>query len=110
MGRLMEENVVLTSPRVSRRHALLRRNGDVVELVDVGSSNGTKRNGAPVLPRSPVALTPGDRIEFAEEVALYHSSLADLWREELRQRLLSSIIKLHRAIPEDRIRKAFGRE
>jgi pSer/pThr/pTyr-binding forkhead associated (FHA) protein len=110
IGRLMEENVVLTSPRVSRRHAVVRRNGEAVELVDVGSSNGTKRNGEPVPPRAPVALSPGDRIEFAEELALYYRSLPDLWRDEVRQRLLSSIVKLRQAIPEDRSRKAFGRE
>ncbi len=110
VGRLSEGAVVLTSPRVSRRHAVVRRSGEGVELVDVGSSNGTKRNGEALRPRSPLALLPGDRLEFAEEVALFHPSLADLWRDELRHRLLASVVKLRRPLPQDRTRKAFGRE
>jgi FHA domain len=110
IGRLTENVVVLNSARVSRRHAVVKRSGEAVELVDVGSSNGTKHNGAPLLARSGAPLSPGDRIEFAEELALYHRSLPDLWRDELRHRLLAGIVKLHRALPQDQTRKAFGRE
>jgi len=110
IGRLPENDVVLASTRVSRRHAVVRKRAEGVELVDVGSSNGTKRNGTPLHSRSPAALTPGDRIEIAEEVALYHESLPDLWRDELRHRLISGILKLRCQLPQDRTRKAFGRE
>jgi hypothetical protein len=110
IGRLKENQVVLNSTRVSRRHAVLRRGGGGVELVDVGSSNGTRRNGEALDPRSPVALTPGDRVEFADEAALYHESLPELWRDELRHRLLAGILKLRQALPQDVTRKAFGRE
>lgn len=110
IGRLAESDVVLTSPRVSRRHAVVRRSGEEVELLDVGSSNGTKRNGEVLRPRSPVSLSPGDWIEFAEEAALYHRSLPELWRDELRHRLLAGIVKLRLRLPQDRPRKAFGRE
>ncbi len=102
IGRLPDNTVVLTSTRVSRRHAEIKRSGDTVELVDVGSSNGTKRNGEPLRPRASAPLAPGDRIEFAEEVALFHRTLPELWRDELRHRLLASMVKLHRALPEDR--------
>jgi pSer/pThr/pTyr-binding forkhead associated (FHA) protein len=111
IGRLPENDVVLVSTRVSRRHAVVRNKGaEGVAVVDVGSSNGTRQNGEPLQPRSPSALTPGDRIEFAEEVALYHEALPDLWRDELRHRLLSGILKLHHHLPQDVTRKAFGRE
>jgi len=110
IGRLPENDVVLASTRVSRRHAVVRKSAEGIELVDVGSSNGTKRNGEALHARSPATLTPGDRIEIADEVALYHESLPDLWRDELRHRLLSGIVKLRRQLPQDRTRKAFGRE
>ncbi len=110
IGRLPESGVVLTEPRVSRRHAVVRRRGEEFELEDVGSSNGTKRNGALLRPRSAVPLEPGDRIELAEEGALFHRSLPELWRDELRHRLLARIVKLRKPLPQDRTRKAFGRE
>jgi hypothetical protein len=110
IGRLPENDVVLASTRVSRRHAVVRKRAEGVELVDMGSSNGTKRNGEALRARSPAALTPGDRIEIAEEVALYDESLPELWRDELRHRLLAGILKLRQPMPQDRMRKAFGRE
>jgi hypothetical protein len=110
VGRLTENAVVLNSPRVSRRHAVIKKSGESVELEDVGSSNGTMLNGSPIAARSSAPLSPGDRVEFADEMALYHRELRELWRDELRHRLLAGIVKLHQALPQDQIRKAFGRE
>ncbi|MGO9196584.1 MAG: FhaA domain-containing protein [Acidimicrobiales bacterium] len=59
IGRLPECAVVLDDPNVSRRHAQLRREGDSVLLVDLGSTNGTKVNGVVVRERR---LTPGDTV------------------------------------------------
>lgn len=59
IGRLPECAVVLEDPNVSRRHAQLRREGDSVVLVDLGSTNGTKVNGVQVRERR---LMPGDTI------------------------------------------------
>ena len=67
-------------------------------------------NGSPIAARSSAPLSPGDRVEFADEMALYHRELRELWRDELRHRLLAGIVKLHQALPQDQIRKAFGRE
>ncbi len=47
IGRLPECGVVLADSNVSRRHAELRRAGDSVVLTDLGSTNGTRVNGAP---------------------------------------------------------------
>jgi hypothetical protein len=59
IGRLPECGVVLADSNVSRRHAELRRNGDTVLLTDLGSTNGTRVNGAPVRER---VLASGDEV------------------------------------------------
>ncbi|MBL8039970.1 MAG: FHA domain-containing protein [Chthonomonas sp.] len=48
---------------LSRRHAEFQRSGDQVTIRDVGSTNGTYRNNQK-LGDSPVALVPGDTIQF----------------------------------------------
>ncbi|MGD0944302.1 MAG: DUF3662 and FHA domain-containing protein [Acidimicrobiales bacterium] len=45
IGRLPECAIVLDDPNVSRRHAQVRREGDAVFVVDLGSTNGTRVNG-----------------------------------------------------------------
>lgn len=59
IGRLPECAVVLDDPNVSRRHAQLRREGDTVVLVDLGSTNGTRVNGVVAKERR---LSPGDTV------------------------------------------------
>ncbi len=59
IGRLPECGVVLADSNVSRRHAELRRAGDSVVLTDLGSTNGTRVNGAPVRER---VLVSGDEV------------------------------------------------
>jgi len=59
IGRLPECAIVLTDPNASRRHAQLRREGEHVVLVDLGSTNGTKVNGTRVREQR---LTSGDQI------------------------------------------------
>lgn len=50
---------------VSRRHAMLRRFGPDVAIVDLGSTNGTWLNGIRIQPHQPVILRNGDRILLA---------------------------------------------
>ena len=59
IGRLPECGVVLADSNVSRRHAELRRAGDSVVLTDLGSTNGTRVNGAPIRER---VLASGDEV------------------------------------------------
>ncbi len=59
IGRLPECAIALDDPNVSRRHAQLRRDGQSVVLVDLGSTNGTKVNGVQIRERH---LVPGDSI------------------------------------------------
>ena len=59
MGRLPECDIVLSDPNVSRRHAEVRRRGNDFIVVDLGSTNGTRVNGAGVRERQ---LVDGDEI------------------------------------------------
>jgi len=56
---------VIPDRSVSRRHALLKRDGDRFLVLDAGSSNGTSVNGRNVLTRGagpPSPLAPGDTL------------------------------------------------
>lgn len=110
IGRLPGNDVVLTSPRVSRRHAAIRQTGEGPEFLDVGSSNGSRLNGEELRPQDARPLRPGDRLQLADELLLYHDSLPALWKKELELRLLTAIVKLRLHLPQDETRRSFGRE
>jgi pSer/pThr/pTyr-binding forkhead associated (FHA) protein len=55
-------DVLLEDDLVSRRHALVRHTGAGLEIVDLGSSNGTFVNGARI--QAPQALHDGDAIRL----------------------------------------------
>lgn len=59
IGRMADCGVQLTDPNVSRHHAEVRPTGDGFTIADLGSTNGTKVNGARVSER---ALRDGDEI------------------------------------------------
>jgi hypothetical protein len=59
IGRMPECSIPLSDPNVSRHHAEIRRDGAQAVLFDLGSTNGTKVNGAPVQTRE---LNDGDVI------------------------------------------------
>ena len=63
IGRLSTNDVVLSDPNVSRRHAELRRDGNRWRLADLGSTNGTVVNGK--LSREH-ELEDGDKITFGK--------------------------------------------
>jgi hypothetical protein len=68
IGRGTAANLRLDDTGVSRQHAEVRREGDDVVLVDLGSTNGSSVNGRNV---ERVRLTPGDRIEMGRTVLVY---------------------------------------
>jgi hypothetical protein len=68
IGRLPECGVVLADSNVSRRHAELRRAGDSVVLTDLGSTNGTRVNGAPVRER---VLVSGDEVSVGSTKLIF---------------------------------------
>ena len=59
IGRLSDCDVPVIDESVSRRHAEVRRRGSDIVVVDLGSTNGTKVNGAGVRERQ---LADGDEI------------------------------------------------
>ncbi|HEU0131239.1 MAG TPA: DUF3662 and FHA domain-containing protein [Mycobacteriales bacterium] len=68
IGRGSQAGLRLDDTGVSRQHAEVRREGDDVVLVDLGSTNGSSVNGRHV---ERVRLTPGDRIELGRSVLVY---------------------------------------
>jgi hypothetical protein len=70
IGRAVENDVVVTSRRVSREHARLQREGWRVILEDLGSTNGTFLNGERVL--NPVELRDEDRIRIGDVTFIFH--------------------------------------
>jgi pSer/pThr/pTyr-binding forkhead associated (FHA) protein len=68
VGRGSEAHIRIEDAGVSRRHAEVRREGDEVFLVDLGSTNGTTVNGRAV---ERIRLTPGDRISIGRTVLIY---------------------------------------
>jgi hypothetical protein len=71
IGRLPECEVVLGDSNVSRRHAELRRKGDGVFVTDLGSTNGTRVNGAPIREH---LLASGDEISVGSTRLIFEMS------------------------------------
>jgi hypothetical protein len=71
IGRASEATIRLAEPSVSRRHAEVRPTGDGEWLVaDLGSTNGTRVNGAVVSERR---LQPGDAIGIGDTVIRFEA-------------------------------------
>jgi DNA-binding response OmpR family regulator len=70
IGRAVESDIVITSRRVSREHARLRREGWRVILEDLGSTNGTFLNGERVL--DPLELRDDDRVRVGDVTFVFH--------------------------------------
>jgi pSer/pThr/pTyr-binding forkhead associated (FHA) protein len=62
IGRTDENFILLSDTSISRKHAVIRRQGDRYRVEDLESSNGTRVNGKEV--RKPTVLKRGDRVEF----------------------------------------------
>ena len=71
IGRLPECEVPLNDPNVSRRHAEVRRQGADYVVVDLGSTNGTRVNGAGVRERR---LADGDEISVGNTTLRFEAS------------------------------------
>ena len=81
IGRAKDNNIVFSSPKVSRRHALVHAQGSSeFSLVDLGSSNGTHLNGRRVI--QPVSLQHGDVIQIGEQNLTFRLETAPASEEE----------------------------
>jgi pSer/pThr/pTyr-binding forkhead associated (FHA) protein len=56
----------LVHSTVSRRHARLFLSGEILQIEDLGSTNGTLVNGAAAHAGAPIAVRAGDRIRIGE--------------------------------------------
>lgn len=73
IGRARDNGLVLDDPLVSRHHARLQARRGTLVLTDLGSTNGTRVNGAPI---REVVLGEGDRIELGGTVLVVEALLA----------------------------------
>jgi adenylate cyclase len=75
IGRSPQATVVLTDdPNVSRKHALVQRESSgEYYLSDLGSRNGTTRNGVPVT--APVPLQDGDSFTIGSHRFVFHQTI-----------------------------------
>jgi hypothetical protein len=64
VGRARNCDVVLRDSSISKLHAHFSRTGARLELVDLGSKNGTWVNGNRLRTDKPEAVTVGDTIQF----------------------------------------------
>lgn len=86
VGRELDNDLVLTDPRSSRYHAELRRAGNVWEVRDLDSANGTLINDKKIEPDTWTKITPGQTITIAETKII--------WKQDLSAQ---STVAMHRA-------------
>lgn len=72
LGRGSEADLRLADTGVSRRHGEIRQIGESGHVYrDLGSTNGSKVNGKPSTPATPIQLRDGDRIELGKSMLVY---------------------------------------
>ena len=92
LGRTPINTIVLDSPKVSRRHALIHlQNIGESWLIDFGSSNGTFLNKRRI--HQPVRLSDGDQITIGDKVFKFRQPLviSDEYKTVVTQRTLREI-------------------
>ena len=76
IGRVADNTLQIDDASVSSHHAVLRLRGADYILTDIGSTNGTRLNGADIEPDEEHALKPGDTIRFGHIQTVYQSDKA----------------------------------
>jgi hypothetical protein len=101
IGRAVENDIVITSKRVSRGHARIYRDGLCLMLEDLGSTNGTFLNGERVL--SPIELRDGDQVSMGDVILIFHdpdATFCDTPFPELQVEIAAGIVRVDRQIVE----------
>lgn len=99
IGRALENDIVVTSKRVSREHARLRRDGWRVVLEDLESTNGTFLNDERVL--EPVALHNGDCVTIGDVALAFHDpdiTYRDTFLPTLEVDVAAGVVRLDRRV------------
>ena len=97
IGRAVENDIVITSKRVSREHAQVQRQGRHMVLTDLGSTNGTFLNGERVM--TPVELRDGDGVSIGGVILTFHdpeSTYLETPFPELMVDTVAGIVRLDR--------------
>jgi hypothetical protein len=74
VGRDPASDLVLDDASVSRRHALLELAPGGVKVTDLGSTTGTRINGAALTPHLPSTLAAGDFVTFGRVMLTFHAT------------------------------------
>ena len=101
VGRAVENDIVITSKRVSREHARVRREGWRVLLEDLGSTNGTYLNDERI--HTPTALQDDDQIKIGDVILVFHDpdvTYRDTPFPELEVDLAAGIVRVDRRVVE----------
>jgi pSer/pThr/pTyr-binding forkhead associated (FHA) protein len=99
IGRGVENDIVVTSKRVSREHARLLRQNRKTLLEDAGSTNGTLLNDEQI--REPAELADGDRITIGDVTFVFHdpeTTIRDSSAVELEIDRRSGIVRINRKV------------
>lgn len=99
LGRALENSIVITSKRISRTHAQVRREGWRRILEDLGSTNGTYLNEVRVL--APVELHDGDRVLLGDVLLIYHDpdiTLCESLFPDLEVDLAAGTVRVNREV------------
>jgi DNA-binding response OmpR family regulator len=101
IGRAVENDIVITSKRVSREHAHVRREGWHAILEDLGSTNGTFLNDERVL--TPMELHDKDRIMIGDVTLIFHDpdiTYRDTPFPELEVNVAAGVVRVDRRVVE----------
>ncbi len=96
IGRSTESNVILTDPRASRRHAMIRQHDDGYHFYDLGSFNGTYIGGNRVTTAR--RLENGDILRIADVEYRFETGISSTQLSE-EDALLGSTLPLIQKIP-----------
>jgi len=77
VGRSERCDIVVADPQLSREHACVRVEGERYQLVDLGSSNGTRLGNRDLVPHEPVEFEAGDLIALGTTVILLQAARRD---------------------------------
>ncbi|KAG5444250.1 Mediator of DNA damage checkpoint protein 1 [Clonorchis sinensis] len=78
IGRDRECSFFVDDSSLSRMHASIEVDeNDLCMLTDLGSLNGSKRNGMALKPKVGYELRPGDRVQFGNLIGIIHLSSMD---------------------------------
>jgi pSer/pThr/pTyr-binding forkhead associated (FHA) protein len=103
IGRDPSNNVVIDDPTVSARRASITKSSTGYGLTDLGSTNGTRYNGALV---TDAELKDGDEIQFGSVTAVFR----DGRRSDETEKFKASVEQLPPALADASSRWSFSRK